>query len=461
MSQVDEQGLPEGMSDDDAEFLAAARQLEEEAQDFGGSGGNGNSLEEYRNIAYLPLKSKDWVIYRCLGKIPVAIDKITDPKSTQAIEINKVELMSDKNKKNTYYIPDRNKSNPKKDHVFWRIYDKITEFEWDKKPGDLKASKVYRYEHAFPALFTFAQNGGFPGKQGEFARGLKGKRIVIQNVIDRNDPQWHKEHQHSKLLARTCSEYTDKKTGETKLFYDLGISTFGYLTLWGSLWQNYGNWEKYDVAAFRTGVTQPAMKLLNASEYKTKEIIELPKKFWPQVVVGPLTDEEIKYERYEIARLFGISTYTKILNIKERLAAIDEAFNTHFLEEVQDYSSEEKKKWKEEGKDEEGGETTSSKSIVKEEKAPMEEKVEEKVEKPVSRRAVADETTKKDFSTILKGWAKLSEAEKAQIIDVEQVDGKIVVKYNSKKELVDCPKCNSLSPEDFMACPSCGARFSV
>jgi hypothetical protein len=320
------------------------------------------------------------------------------------------------------------------------------------------------------------------------------------NVIDRNDT-WCADNKHSKLLSKSVK--IDPETGEIK-FPSCGVGCYGFsevrdgMAPLQKIISKYGNLEKYDIGILRTGEKSGAWELKNVSYLKEKdarddvENTDGTEYNWDNVVVGPLTEAELDYDRYDLDKYFQPTSYQKILKrIPKVFQLCDADLGTHFYDELQDLAAAEKveneqkyhndekaavaeeaqtkaeaKVVKEAVKEEEA-EEEEDEAPVTEIKEPIDEKV---VEKPTRRAAApkATSTLSADKIALLKGWNDLTDKEKGQIKDVIVKDGKVkevvytddaVSTLACDNTLDDGTECGIMVPSDFGHCPVCGAEY--
>jgi rubrerythrin len=235
----------------------------------------------------------------------------------------------------------------------------------------------------------------------------------------------------------------------------------------------YGSFEKYDVAMKRTGVKDNPWEIINASRLKDKDMLEdLINDDGSQVavdkiVVGPLTQEELGYEQYNIDRFFCPTSYHKI---QSRIGGVfklcDAQLGTHFTEELEGLVQKEQAEWDARAAEKEAAQSETENSAIKEavsvqEADPVDEAMAAPApEAPARRRATAAEGLSAEKIALLKGWEHLSDEIKARIKDVTDEGGKVSIVWDRKDDLLQCDACGALSPEEGVThCPVCGAKF--
>ena len=258
------------------------------------------------------------------------------------------------------------------------------------------------------------------------------------------------------LLAKSVSESNGIE------YADEGVSSFAIKPQFVKLFKYYGSWEKYDMAITRTGDMNNAFIVENAS--KTPERVEGPNADY--ISMEPcLSEEEKSWERYDIEKLFRVTTATKIYNrLKGTIARIDAVLKTNFLTELEVEVEKEKVLFDEMYHSEE---EQNEAPAVETYQTPMEESVDEvdvpeyKPEPiaPVTRTRVAVAAPGSD----LPYYDSLSDDLKKKIISAVKLEnGEWDIKWDVPDEqLCKCPDthCNAVSPIDATKCPSCGMDF--
>jgi hypothetical protein len=471
---------------DDDGFLEAAAEMEESNTSYGSKAGAAK-LEEYKHLKYTTIGGQKvdgkenqrtgFKVFRMLGNWPKPVEDISDPHSTDSVIINQIKIMGNKDKACTLVIPNRDLVDPSKDHILYRIYDLITTFDW------VDREKVYRYKATHSDLFEWATHGCFKNPKVEkCAKGLVPRKLVIQNVIDRQDMEWHRKNQATKILAK--SSYMAGTDTKVEVF-NPGIPPTGYLSVLKELVRSYKtSWENYDLALKSTGETNTPIAIKNASAFKEKNFLtEIGEELDNVIVVGPLTDEERSWKRVELARMFGVSTYTKIFNrLSGRISQVDQAFGTHFIDEIKTEMAKEKEMQKDQDTNSalEDEDEIPAMNVPEEKEAEVATTPHKEESATISlneastqahRRALTEEAATpkrvvaekpKINTSLLKGWDNLSAEEKADISETLEGDtGLLAIKFKSTTSLEPCPKCGMGSPLAFTRCPACNAKFEV
>jgi hypothetical protein len=411
-------------------------------------------------IGYAGLEPGFYKIFRLIGAPPGSETIGYKRKCYDPIEVMMTEVKDNKGKKFIIRLPQREDSSAH-NHILHRLYDKVTEVAW------INNKKIFINQTKYPELWAEVTKTGFtPTDPGyKLATGLKATNFVIFNVIDRQD-DWCKENKHTKILCRNVN--TDDKGN---VWASPGIKSFGFLTRLTDLLNKYKNYELYDIAIKRTGQKDPPLELRNASMFKSKDMLTellnsdgtIPDE--NLIVVGPLTEEEKSYDRYDLDKLYQPTSYTKILNrIPSVFKLYDATFGAKLYEELAALSEKEKKEWKEKyGTDEE--------EKIAAQEAEENKEITEAVNKDESshrvvRRATTVGTPETKLSdekiALLKGWSKLTDAQRALIKDVVIKDGKVTeiiwVECDETANLLECD-CGIISPENFPACVYCAADY--
>ena len=446
------------------------------------SSGNNNQIT-YEDQKWVGLEQGKYHIMRIVGNPPESMTPGFKAADTDAHEIYYSEIKADDGKKFQLRLPVRGDL-PEKDHLMWRIIDKVLTVTWVNKV------KTYKYQDKFPDIFNKVKFGGWDSsnpteaKNHQYSKGWTGQKIVLMNVIDRED-KWCAENKHTKLLARqiTTKQYPDGTVAE---FVSKGIPSYGFLNKLGGLVANYKTWENYDIGVKRTGIKTEPYQIINATAFVNGKIPEIPQDKIPLVNLGPLTDEERAYERYNIAKLFGPVTYAKIdAKLGASIKLIDACLGTNFYNELQTLKAEEAAKWEAEKAEKEaesavapaqvapatvtasiadpvygiGNKAVNSAAPVAQ--APISEAA--PAPAPAARRAVAPTAPAIDIS-LLKGYDYLTPEQKAEIVSVtKKADGALDIVYRSADgspvTTVPCPICGAAGLMSHHHCVACGTEF--
>lgn len=444
------------------------------------SSGNNNQIT-YEEQKWVGLDQGKYHIMRIVGNPPESMTPGFKAADTDAHEIYYSEIKADDGKKFQLRLPVRGDL-PEKDHLMWRIIDKVLTVTWTNKV------KSYKYQDKFPDIFNKVKFGGWDSsnpaeaKNHQYSKGWSGQKIVLMNVIDRED-NWCAENKHTKLLARqiTTKQYPDGTVAE---FVSKGIPSYGFLNKLGGLVANYKTWENYDIGVKRTGIKTEPYQIINATAFVNGKIPEIPQDKIPLVNLGPLTDEERAYERYNIAKLFGPVTYAKIdAKLGASIKLIDACLGTNFYNELQTLKAEEAAKW-----EAEKAEKEAESAVVPAQVAPAtvtasiadpvygignkavnsaapvaQAPISEAAPTPAARRAVAPTAPVIDIS-LLKGYDYLTPEQKAEIVSVtKRADGALDIVYRSADgspvTTVPCPICGAAGLMSHHHCVACGTEF--
>lgn len=464
-------------------FSSQTQALAEAEANRASSSGNNNQIT-YEEQKWVGLEQGKYHIMRIVGNPPESMTPGFKASDTDAHEIYYSEIKADDGKKFQLRLPVRGDL-PEKDHLIWRIIDRVLTVTWTNKV------KSYKYQDKFPDIFNKVKFGGWDSsnpaeaKNHQYSKGWTGQKIVLMNVIDRED-KWCAENKHTKLLARqiTTKQYPDGTIAE---FVSKGIPSYGFLNKLGGLVANYKTWENYDIGVKRTGIKTEPYQIINATAFVNGKIPEIPQDKIPLVNLNPLTDGERAYERYNIAKLFGPVTYTKIdAKLGASIKLIDACLGTNFYNELQTLKAEEAAKWEAEKAEKEADSVTvtapaqvaepaavtasitdpvygignkSGNSVASATSAP----ISEATPVPAARRAVAPAASAIDIS-LLKGYDYLTPEQKAEIVSVtKKADGALDIVYRSTDgspvTTVPCPVCGAAGLMSHHHCVACGTEF--
>jgi hypothetical protein len=159
-----------------------------------------------------------------------------------------------------------------------------------------------------------------------FEKGWKFSAVVLVNVIDRANYDWHAANKKYRLISKKASSYQDKT------FFDVGVPDMLYKLIEDDIVAIDGNvcWEDYDIVI---------KKISEDPWYKVYHGIDDAKKLDADVKAlvqeRGLTPEESAWQMNDIDKLFPITAYKRI---KDKLGLffqrVDKAFNTHYYDEL-------------------------------------------------------------------------------------------------------------------------------
>lgn len=464
---------------DDAFFKSYAKKVKEDNE----SGESGNyEAPEYEQIAYTGCEKGIYKVVRLLGA-PIGAEsqgyvrRPSDPK-----EVLMCEVKADDGKRFTIKMPLRQPV-AADNYILTRLYDKV--MESTKINGD----KVFVNKTKHPEMFEKVSKGGFvpaDGKTYQYSSGYKGDRLSIYNCIDRADT-WCKDNKHSKILCRDLN--IDE---QNRVWAKPGIKSFGSVVKVGELLGKYGSFEKWDIAFQKTGNKDNPWNVKNASRLKEAQMLEDISNDdgssidESKIVIGPLTDEERNYERYDLDKLFAPTSYRKLLKrIPSIFQLVDANLGTKFYDELKELAEKEKAEWDAIKAEREANQAAAENAEIQKNLNMSEDEIKEAtspdvgisdddvfVGKPTfDKMEEAAPTAKRTRSTVaasgpsydvslLKGYDKLSDEIKARIVDVEMIEGKVQIIWDRADDLLECDACGAMSPEEGVThCPACGAAF--
>ena len=406
------------MSVTDDAFLAYAEEQEREAQRPAGQ----STPREYEEIKWTGLEKGRMKVIRAVGGPP---DSKLDNTTAKTVRIARI--IGDNGKQFRCIFPDRGED---ENHILWRIMNRVNAVDWvDNKRVNINETK-------YPEIFNIVNKNGLKPdhKQYKFEKGWQGRHVVIMNVIDREQMDWHRENKHTMLLSRNISVSDDGRE-----FPEEGIPSYGFLGPLSILFKYYKSWQRYDIGILRTGQMQSPYHIVNAGV----NIVEVPEDLQPLVRKETLSEEEAGWERYDLDKLFGFTSNTKIYNrLKGTIARIDATLGTNFLQELKDAADAEQEEWEKEN-------------------APVKEEVAQVVEVAAKTRPTRSAKIEGFDPGVLLGWDSLTQAEKDNIESVEMKNGKVsAITYKDKNAtLYACPDCSVAAPDSFETCPNCGLSF--
>lgn len=309
-------------------------------------------------------------------------------------------------------------------------------------------------------------------QDNKFATGWKPQELVLLNVIDRQDMEWHRENKKTKVLTKDAS-----RTDDGNFYTAYGISSKGlYTKLSDSADENTVTICDTDMAIRRLSKKQgdawykvllPEFDGHKIERYEEEDGVDYMK----FATSDPTTDEELSWERVNFADdpRYQVTSMVKIYNnLKKTIKEIDEKYKdeikkevgTTFKELFEDQVEEDKKKF-EAMKKEQEKKTTSVPGMEKKEEEAEEEPAEEpKPERKSRKRAVKEESSVEEFSVpeeYEEAYNALSDEEKSLIVGFNKE--RLEYTFPEDTETYSCPECKKFSPGDFGKCPYCGVEF--
>ena len=438
------------MSTLDGEYMLAARKAEADALERGSRRGGATFV--YDNLQWFGLEPQKTKIFRFVGK-PTFI-QLSNPKPRDSWDPKTITLsfIADDKGKFRYMILPEDTDNS----LIWRVINRVFEKKWVNTPNDPDGKKGYwdffnKAKHN--ELFSLFERSGLPASDNRVKLGLEGygwegKEMFIANIIDREHMAWHKENKHTALLSRNIN-VRKNDDGTEDLFIDKGVPAYGIIGALTHLIGDEDDWKNYDISIERTGKTNPAYIVEAASRY--------PKKVREEALRGligadgPMTEEEMSWEKYNIDKYFGPSSYQKWekLFIKT-FEKVDATFGTEYAKELR-YLSEKEKSEGVIDEDNEGSTTSAPRAVV--EQAPA----------VSTRRVVTPEpvevSSSSDDRELLPTWAKLKTSEKEYFSSVKKNGDKFIISYVGNPNTESCPRCETPAPIFFARCPVCDAEF--
>lgn len=432
---------------DDSLFEAYAQDQEQEAQERQNRLSGGAFLQNYEDVKYSGLKPNKDSIIRAVGGPP---DSRLDDFTARTVTIARI--IGDNGKQFRCIRP---ASNEDPNYIINKIISAVKRAQWDKQ-----GNKTRPVEEKYPEIYNIVDKNGLAAtdKRARFERGWQGRELLIMNVIDRSQMDWHREHKHTMILSRNINVGPDGTE-----YADEGVPSYGFTNKLAHLFASYGSWEKYDIAIRRTGLKETPYIITNATripEEVQKDVRDLISS------EDHLSDEEKSWERYDLKKIFPVTSYTKIYNrLKGTIARIDAALGTSFLKELEEGVEKERKEREAQHEGEEDKKDDSSQNA--EVSAPAENTPVHEAVTPVSRPVARPVVPAADGSapgSEMPHYQELTDEQKASITsckkDPSKGDKYYDVAYSSSDVVYSCPICGTPAPESFDICPSCGEKFA-
>lgn len=453
---------------------AAQKAAEQRKQDA--ENAKNNSGFDFEEIQWVGMPVDKWTVFRILG---VPFDFRTE--SWHPKMILRSEIVSDDKKSyskiNWKYICKNGKFVPDPEWILTKLYDKVMEHTWVKyteadidpvkKIGKNQEGKIvnakgyngyYVDKHTHTECYQIIKDNSKGAGDVKKAKFYPAARIIM-NVISREN-SWCADNKHSALLCTNVGikEVVNDKTGEKTIikFPQAGVSISFYDEIMTYIGSTFNHWN-----------TDFAVKRYKAQDMYKNLIIDakLPKDRLDASIReimsdAPLTKEEQEYEKYDLDKLFQVSSYQKILKKHGGLFKLfDKEFNENLTEELVLLAEQEKKEMeasKESVKDEPDEIDTPEESAAK-------EPVQQETKGRQSREPLdiqAPQSNVIDFTKVFKFWNNLSKEDKEDILKfcVKLDEGMPIWAPNTN--LIPCDKCKIDLPKTVMHCPNCDADYN-
>ena len=384
-----------------------------------------------------------------------------DPFSPKVINV--AWLVGDDDKRFRVIYPDKDE-NP--GWILWKILAKVLRYNWNKA----KKEKEYMFPDSDIFKRVHTNNSINP-----YDKGWEPSKLVAQNCIDRSAMDWHRENKKTLLLSRRVSE-TTREDGTVNQFFDLGYPSSIYNNVMNEIVSYAGGWSNYDLLLKKVDA-DPWYIIRHAVDDYKKFAGELSTfAYFEQYAGAPLTQEEQSWERFNIDKIFPVTSYTKIMNrLKGAIIQVDATFKTSFFSELERLVEvEEKNRPKKEDSDVSSDSNESSftpaASVASSNPTPAAVSANPPVfapevaapvaetPAPAARRVVSEKAAVDWANLAALGYAgvmKMDEAAKASVLAVNP-DGSFT--WNGG-DLAECPKCKFMSPMSVPVCAKCGAIF--
>lgn len=431
--------------------------LERQKEKDRGSFGQFNSGEGSEGAVYAALSPEMGRVVRIFGNPLVMRDKPTDPKLV-FISL----ILGDNGKKFRCVWPGK-EHDP--DWILWKIYDLVSSFSMNGM-GD-EREKIYTYKRSHPECWRRVVKNN--NEENRYENGWRPTGYVVINVIDRHDPEFHKEKKHSKILSKKASEMSN---GD--FWYEPGIPITAYNAIWDNVVEFYGEWDNYDISV-RKLKDKPWYNAYHAIE----EAVKLSTAEKKVTVDGPMTAEELAYELYDFDQLYKVTSYTKIkAKLGKFIRKVDADFDEHFTEELEKLVEEEQAQWKKENKNSHQAEYESVEdSSDEDEDSVEEEKVEVKERPKKDSVEPKTRTPKREVTQEEIPWDKLADGtyngiEYVGVLKMTEEEKKMVIKVKSdgsfeyvkewegeEVEILKSTVTDFLSPAQFHVDPLSGEVF--
>jgi hypothetical protein len=302
------------MSDTRAKFEAAmAARKQQKTEEAARQNGGG-----YPDIPWAALYQDKQQVFRFAGLPYLVREKGTDSK-----RIFVAMILGDDDKKFRCIGPN---PDDRKDWILYRVMNKVLARTWNKDKPSARGKGDWDYTNALTHSDLYNRCAKNNNLDNAFEKGWKFSAVVLVNVIDRANYDWHLENKKYRLLSKKASAYQDK------IFFDVGVPDMLYKLIEDDIVACDGNvcWEDYDIVIKKISES-PWYKVYHGTDDAKK----LDSDVKALVQDRGLTPEEAAWEMNDIDKLFPTTPYKRI---KDKLGLffqrVDKAFNTHYYDEL-------------------------------------------------------------------------------------------------------------------------------
>jgi hypothetical protein len=401
-------------------FERAKQERKQQKEKESSRGQGGGYSPDYEEIHWTSLhgtdSSSDKVV-RFIGSFPTSSQDLRVSTDSKFLPFS--QIVGDDDKKFFCKWPTREQTfgPDSKPWILYRIYDLVMEVEWINHP-DRNNERIYKNESAHSSIFQRVAKNSSDNK---YETGWKPKDLLIANVIDRHDMEWHRDHKHSKLLSKSSTERNDGG-----FWYDFGVPKYLYDVVFDSVVENGGYWDEYDIA-IRRSKDRPWYFAFHGEKDDWRIKDDKSKSF---IRKGSLTEEELSWELYDIDKITKVTSFQKI---KKKLGVfiqqVDKAFGKKFFDELEELVRLEKEEY-EENEVNSSSSTPIENNPIKEEEVPEPPVVEEKPQESSRRsRGSSDQSSGIQWNElangsfngyVYKGVSKMTQEEKDLVESINE-----------------------------------------
>jgi len=404
------------------------------------------SDKEYEQLHWLGLNEKGYTAIRLYGN---PWEFRTSPTDVKLVYRSKIVSQT---KENSYfYVNWKQTTETKKGReiesgeldkkwILFRFMQSVQAVEWIKVEG--KEKKEKRFLNESSKVFKKVDTNKTPKDlSNPYANKFYPGKIVIANVLDPSDLDFHKENKHTKLIASKLDKVTTDD-GNVLLFPKPGLPFTVYDEIISKLVNKVGSWD-FDIVINRDADASNIYSVSHFSDFAV-----------PKEIKEYCSDKEqlldFEVEAYDLDSLYPTTSYSKLkYHLLPLFKEWDKEANTNFAEELEELAEEE--------------------AIQKAKETPKPEAKQEKSEEPKKERNRTPKTESKDEVSVESLFPKLNS------IDPEDKElfhktfshienGKAVWKKKDdegeKVQLAPCDHCGVEISTKLLECPACGGKFN-
>jgi hypothetical protein len=402
-------------------------------------------VKDFEEIHWLGLEKKGHTAIRLLGN-PLEFRQ----QSTDIKLVYRSKIVSHAKENSYFYVNWKQTTETRKGFEFdsgeldkkWilhRFLNSVQAVEWIKVEG--KEKKQKNFLNANTSTFKEVENNKIlRDSNNPYANKFYPSKVVMANVIDPSNLDWHKESKHSRLIASKL-EVVDTQDKSVKIVYPTpGLPYSVYSSIMDNLASKVGGID-FDVVIKRDVDADPMYLVSYFSDLAV-----------PIEIKSYCSDKnysDLNLTLYDLDNMYPVTSYSKLkYHLLPLFKKWDKESGSNFAEELEELAEEESSKKESEKKQET--------KVVPVQSNPIEE--------PKKERSRTPKSEKKEVS-VESFFPKLNEIDKEDQewfyktfshIENDKAVWKKVDDEGEKVQLVPCDHCHTELSSKLLQCPACG-----